>query len=285
MELSAALAGLDEMLRTEAIGSSLTSLYDKIPPILRGYVELVYDLNNNASFRLLESLLYRSKYYVQSAQSFRLALINGDDRPFVLSTPRLDSQSSLHLNIPFNSPLVDNLFELKTSPRPWKHIRDQFGNLPPDSELQLLSFLDSNAPSQYSPYAGTGIRWRYFGHACILVETSTTTFLFDPVLSYTYESGISRYTYEDLPTRIDYAVITHNHQDHILARDSITIKAKDRSYHCPAFVRRSLTGSIGQTHSSEYRLRTCHRIGRLGINRVCGRHDHVLTFFLVSTVI
>ena len=40
--------------------------------------------------------------------------------------------------------------------------------------------------------------------------------LFDPVLSYTYESGISRYTYDDLPDRIDYVLVTHNHQDHIL---------------------------------------------------------------------
>ena len=40
--------------------------------------------------------------------------------------------------------------------------------------------------------------------------------LFDPVLSYTYESEIARYTYADLPDHIDYVVITHNHQDHIL---------------------------------------------------------------------
>ena len=61
-----------------------------------------------------------------------------------------------------------------------------------------------------------GSRWRYFGHACILIESRETSILFDPVLSYTYESNVSRYTYDDLPDRIDYVVITHNHQDHIL---------------------------------------------------------------------
>jgi L-ascorbate metabolism protein UlaG (beta-lactamase superfamily) len=49
-----------------------------------------------------------------------------------------------------------------------------------------------------------------------LVETAGVSLLLDPVLSYTYESDISRYSYQDLPERIDFALITHNHQDHIL---------------------------------------------------------------------
>ena len=44
----------------------------------------------------------------------------------------------------------------------------------------------------------------------------SVSILLDPVLSYTYETQISRYTYDDLPERIDFALITHNHQDHIL---------------------------------------------------------------------
>ena len=59
--LSAALAALDAMLREGAKGHSLQSLYPKVPEILRGYVELAYDLNNHPSFRLVEPLLYRSK--------------------------------------------------------------------------------------------------------------------------------------------------------------------------------------------------------------------------------
>jgi len=47
----------------------------------------------------------------------------------------------------------------------------------------------------------------YFGHACILLETNDVSVLLDPVLSYTYESYISRYTYEDLPEVIDYVLI------------------------------------------------------------------------------
>ena len=58
------------------------------PSRLQGYVELVYDLNNQPSFRLLEPLLYRSRYYDRSMQSLMLSTIDHDERPFVLSTPR-----------------------------------------------------------------------------------------------------------------------------------------------------------------------------------------------------
>jgi L-ascorbate metabolism protein UlaG (beta-lactamase superfamily) len=58
------------------------------------------------------------------------------------------------------------------------------------------------------------------------VENRGVSILFDPVLSYTYESGISRYTYEDLPEVIDWVVITHNHQDHILFETLLQIRHK-----------------------------------------------------------
>src|SRR5690349_12688638 len=54
IELSAAIASLEEMLRTQATGYSLHPLYDKVPDILKGYVELGYDLNNHPSYRLIE---------------------------------------------------------------------------------------------------------------------------------------------------------------------------------------------------------------------------------------
>jgi L-ascorbate metabolism protein UlaG (beta-lactamase superfamily) len=81
-------------------------------------------------------------------------------------------------------------------------------------------------PPPYLPYEGAGVRWRYFGHACILIEVNGCSLLFDPVLSYTYESDISRYTYLDLPERIDYVLITHNHQDHVLLETLLQIRNK-----------------------------------------------------------
>jgi L-ascorbate metabolism protein UlaG (beta-lactamase superfamily) len=232
IELSTAIDSLDSMLRSIAKGHSLHPLYEKIPPCLRGYVELVYDLNNNPSFRLIEPLLYRSDYYDRSRQSLMLSTISNDDRPFVLSTPRLESEDSLHLRISFDNPAVDDLFRRKSVPRPWDEIKDM---LPvADSQHALLkSFLTPDPPPPYSPYTGPGLRWRYFGHACILIESQGISMLFDPVLSYTYENGISRYTYLDLPDSIDYVLITHDHQDHILFETLLQIRHKVKNIVVP----------------------------------------------------
>lgn len=225
VELSTALTQLDGMLRAHAKGFSLESLYPKTPQPLRGYVELVYDLNNQPSYRLLEPLLYRSRYYDTSLQSLMLSITRGDDRPFVLSTPRLEDDHILHWRTTFADEAVDRLFRLKSTPACYRKIRDLMGGAGGQDTL-LESFFTSTAPRPYQRYTGDTARWRYFGHACVLVETPHTSILFDPVLSYTYESNISRYTYQDLPDRIDFVVITHNHQDHVLFETMLQIRHK-----------------------------------------------------------
>ena len=232
LELSSALSSLDAMLRQSAKGHSLQALYLKVPEILRGYVELVYDLNHHPSFRLVEPLLYRSRYYDRLQQSLFLSVIQNDARPFVLSTPRLESGDTLHLRRAFDDEIVDNLFRLKTESQPWSVIKDQL--LLEDAQDELArSFLTTEAPQPYQPYAGKGVRWRYFGHACILIESNGVSMLFDPVLSYTYENDISRYTYLDLPEEIDYVLITHNHQDHVLFETLLQIRHKVKNIVVP----------------------------------------------------
>jgi L-ascorbate metabolism protein UlaG (beta-lactamase superfamily) len=232
LELSASIASLEEMLRSHAKGFSLQPLYNKVPDSLKGYVELMYDLNNNPSYRFIEPLLYKSHYYDRSAQSLMLSLITDDDRPFVLSTPRLESESHFHLHVPFDDVVVDELFRLKSAPRSWGEIKELL-SVPEESEHLVRSFLTPEPPPIYSPYGGSGVRWRYFGHACILLETPDLSLLFDPVLSYTYESKISRYTYLDLPDSIDYVVITHNHQDHVLFETLLQIRHKVKNIIIP----------------------------------------------------
>jgi len=225
--LSRAIERLDKILCEKATGFSLESLYSEIPEELQGYVELVYDLNNYPSFRLIEPLLYKSKYYDISLQSMMLSEVNGDDRPFVLSTPRLEKGNSVELNLPFASEQVDALFRMKNTPSPLVKIRDMF-DLKGDEEQRFGNFFTSDKPKPYAKYNGPGARWRYFGHACILLETAGVSVLLDPVLSYTYESAISRYTYEDLPEVIDYVLITHNHQDHILFETLLQLRHRIR---------------------------------------------------------
>src|SRR2546430_2615566 len=90
VEFAAGIHELNETLATEASGSSLEPLYQKIPEQLKGYVELVYDLNNNPSLRFLEGLLYCSPYHCEVSQSIALSLVENDERPFALSTPKLE---------------------------------------------------------------------------------------------------------------------------------------------------------------------------------------------------
>jgi L-ascorbate metabolism protein UlaG (beta-lactamase superfamily) len=218
-----AIVDLQRIIQTEASGSSLQPLYPAVPEILRGYVELVYDLFDQPSFRLIEPLLYRSPFYVPEAQSIVLSLIAGDDRPFLLSTPRLPADGELHLQIPFRHPNIDTLFSSRRNPKPLSSLVDAL-DLDAGVSGAVSNFLTSQAPPPYAPYEGKGVRWRYFGHACILIETSTTSILLDPCLSYTYESEISRFTYLDLPPSIDYVLITHNHQDHIMFETLLQIR-------------------------------------------------------------
>ena len=226
-ELSRAICELDEMLKANANGYSLESLYALVPHELRGYVELVYDLHNHPSFRLFERLMYKSRFYDPKLQSIMLSLITQDDRPFVLSTPRFEEPGKAHLQIPFASEQLDFLFQLKVKSASFGEIKDRLSLADTDDQV-FRGFLGKEPVRKYVPYDGKGARWRYFGHACILVEAGGSCILSDPVLSYTYENNISRYTYEDLPDVIDCVLITHNHQDHLLFETLLQLRSKIR---------------------------------------------------------
>jgi L-ascorbate metabolism protein UlaG (beta-lactamase superfamily) len=227
IELSRAVTELDAIIGSKAKGFTLQDLYPQVPGPLRGYVELTYDLNNQPSFRLFEPLLYRSAYFERGLQSLMLSVTRGDDRPFVLSTPRLPSDALLHWRVAFDDPAVDGLFRLKSIPQQYPAIRETV-TVENGSEPLLRALLTTEPPPRYERYKGRGARWRYFGHACVLVETANTSVLFDPVLSYTYDSTVSRYTYLDLPDALDYVLITHNHQDHVLIETLLQIRHKTR---------------------------------------------------------
>lgn len=224
---------LNELLEKEADGHSLTPLYAKIPDILRGYVELVYDINNRPSFRFFEALLYASEFYIESAQSIAFYLIDqDDDRSFVLSTPRLDDPDILHLSIPFNHPGINELFKMERQPQTFEFIKEAL-DIRPNQEELFRTFFTSEVPESYAAYDGDGLRVRYFGHACILVESKDIKILVDPLVSYGYDAELSRFTYADLPDEIDFVLITHNHQDHVLYETLLHIRHKIKNIIVP----------------------------------------------------
>lgn len=233
VELQAAILELDKMLKSNAKGYSLESLYEKVPEILKGYVELVYDLNNQVSFRLFESLLYKSDFFSKDTQSIALWITDNDQRPFCLSTPRLDDPHVLHLNVPFDHPGIDALSKMKRNSGSVDELAKMLGVDTKDKALFDTFFTQQKHP-KYKKYDGGKARMRYFGHACILVETKEVSILLDPVISYYgYESDVTHFSDVDLPDVIDYVIITHNHQDHILLETLLPLRHKIKNIIVP----------------------------------------------------
>jgi len=233
IQLSGAIKQLDKMLKSEASGSGLEELYHKVPELLKGYVELVYDRNNNPGFRFFESLLYKSEFYNTDSQSIALWVTDNDQRPFVLSTPRLDDGTVLHLDIPFDHPGIDALAKMKRIPQTPEYIKGLLG-LTDSQEHLFETLLTRSPPPVYQRYDGDKVRMRYFGHACILVETRDISILIDPLISYYgYHSDVEHYSDADLPDMIDYVLITHNHQDHILLETLLPLRHRIRNIVVP----------------------------------------------------
>jgi L-ascorbate metabolism protein UlaG (beta-lactamase superfamily) len=232
LDLATAIETLDRMLVDEASGYSMEALYSKVPEILKGYVELVYDLHNNPSIRFLEGLLYRSEFYRPSSQSMALSEINSDSRSFVFSTPRLESDECLFINVPFNSAAIDDLFRMKSSPQSLEYIKDALG-IEKAAADRFDSFFTEEGPEPSRCFEGDGVRIRYFGHACLLIETRDVNLLIDPVISYKFNDEPGRLTFTDLPDRIDFVLITHSHQDHMMFETLLQLRRQIKNIVVP----------------------------------------------------
>ena len=105
------------------------------------------------------------------------------------------------------------MFKMKYVPQLYDYIKDVLHTSDEDDAV-FRSFFREEVPPPHLPYSGDDVRVRYFGHACLLIESKATSILCDPVISYKQDIGRDYFTYTDLPDSIDYVVITHNHQDH-----------------------------------------------------------------------
>ncbi|MDJ0838207.1 MAG: MBL fold metallo-hydrolase [Acidobacteriota bacterium] len=228
-----AVKALHKMLETEAKGFSLEPLYEKVPDLIKGYVELIYDVNHRPSFRFLEGLLYRSPYYDRASQGMAFHMINEDFRPFVFSTPRLEDDNLLHLQIPFESEALDTLFRMTKQARPLGYIKELLGINGEDSGLFESFFTEQPPEPSPAAYCGEKVRIRYINHACLLIEAGGISILTDPILSYHLGIDDGRVTFQDLPDQIDYVVISHNHQDHAMFETLLQIRHKVKSVIVP----------------------------------------------------
>jgi len=215
LEFAQSAIDFQNWLVANAQGCGMGPFYRRIPRPLRGYIELVYDYLNRPSIRFIENLLYRSPYYNSSLQSLRLSRLDRDgSRPFFLNTPRLMEEDQIDWQIPFDASQVDQLFMLDTRPQPFDAIWQILG-LDDQSRGRLLSMLTEKPRILPEKWNENSVRVRYFGHACLLIESKGISILTDPlVAARPAEGGLERFSYHDLPGEIDYALITHNHVDH-----------------------------------------------------------------------
>src|SRR5207248_2411156 len=63
-------------------------------------------------------------------------------------------------------------------------------------------------------------------HACLLAESKRVNVLFDPLVPVKVAQGVERLGFADLPEVIDYVVLTHNHQDHVLLETLLQLRHK-----------------------------------------------------------
>jgi L-ascorbate metabolism protein UlaG (beta-lactamase superfamily) len=90
--------------------------------------------------------------------------------------------------------------------------------------LPLLSAEPSCAPQKWE---GSGVRINYLGHACVLIEWNGISILTDPCIALKpVNGGVERFTYKDLPEKLDYVLITHNHHDHFCLESLLRLRHK-----------------------------------------------------------
>jgi L-ascorbate metabolism protein UlaG (beta-lactamase superfamily) len=209
------LNSFQKQLIDEAQGESLDMFYGKLPTEMRGYVELLYDYYHRPLVRFIEPMMYESPYYHEDLQSIRLFTQKYDDgRSFFMSTPRLPDSGQIDLAIPLGSSKLDELHQLDRKPQTFGYIREMLG-INHEQEALLRSLLGTNEVKPVETWNEKSVRIRYFGHACILIEWKGVSILTDPCLGVMPENmGLERFSYDDLPEKIDFALITHGHHDH-----------------------------------------------------------------------
>ena len=220
------LKALDKQLQDTAKGFSLENFYRDLPESLRGVVELVYDINNHPRIRLVEGLLAGGALDNSKTQEICLHEEADNQRDFFLNTPRMDGPGRIFLKVPFLDPRLDRLAAMRLEPAPIGEI-ERLLEIEEDQKPAFRSLFTDRPPRRRDPnFIGEGVRVRYFGHACVLVQSADVSILFDPVVGWDEAEGEGKFTFADLPDHIDYVVLTHDHQDHFSPETLVQLRRR-----------------------------------------------------------
>jgi L-ascorbate metabolism protein UlaG (beta-lactamase superfamily) len=226
--LAEAIRELDALVRGHMSGETIEPLYEKVPDMLKGYVELTMDLNHQPSYRFIEGLLYETPYYDTGIQSVSFGLLSlVETRPFVLSTPRLADDRHLQIRVPLVSGLLDEIFRARTEPISLDDIHRLFGQVECKGGLAYEALFTMEAPALRHMPLVDGVRVQYTGHAGLMIETRDCSVLIDPVIaSRTAAIADQMISYSQLPEKIDYVCLTHNHSDHVNLETLLQLRHK-----------------------------------------------------------
>jgi L-ascorbate metabolism protein UlaG (beta-lactamase superfamily) len=204
----------DQILQDGADGFCLSGFYDRMPPSLAGATEISYDLNNSPALRVIEEIIYKYHLNDRPAQEICISQSKDSDRKFFMTTPRISAPGAYFAKTDFSTPNLDVISSMRTHAGSLQEVSEAFGVDPSRKEL-FESFFSAEAPERKSPdYDGDSVRVRYFGHACVLIQTARTSILIDPTVTWDANANDGRFTFADLPDVIDFVVISHCHQDH-----------------------------------------------------------------------
>jgi L-ascorbate metabolism protein UlaG (beta-lactamase superfamily) len=214
IEFAKQFKAFDQQAQVNAKGFCLDELYHKTPALLKGLVELSYDLNNHVSVRVIEELMNSSEIDNEALQEIYLWRVKDSERPFFMSTPRIGSDSAISLDIRFRDEKIDALSAMRLRGTSVLDAVQAFG-IGKEQQSKFATFFTPTATHRNAPeYHGDDVRIRYFGHAAILLQTRKTSVLIDPLIVCESSESDGRFSISDLPDFIDYLVISHAHQDH-----------------------------------------------------------------------
>ncbi len=229
----------DEHLQANARGFALDEFYRTMPRHLSGIAEIVYDLNNHPRIRIVEELMYEGEIDNRDVQEICLHATPDSERDFFMSTPLLKSPGRLFLNLPFDDPRIDEIVAMRQHPTAAEHARelltDQGSGAAPPALL-----VNELPPRRVTRYDGSAVRVRYFGHACVLLQTQRTSILLDPVTAWERSAPLAQFTFDDLPDHIDQMIVTHSHLDHFAPEFLLQLRQRVRQTIVPACDRGNL---------------------------------------------
>jgi L-ascorbate metabolism protein UlaG (beta-lactamase superfamily) len=225
LNLSRDFRAFEKRVCTASNGYSMDKWYAEMPRSLSGLVECLYDHRNVPHVSVREKLLYEA----EGAGAFQEIYVHrGDDdkRKFFLNTPRLGPRpGEVMLPMSFDDERIDLLSRMRICPVNTKQLESALPELADPAVRNEL--LTEQAPERVAPkFDGDGVRIRYFGHACLLVETRDVSILIDPMFAFKRDQDLATLTFHDLPDRIDYVFISHGHQDHFCFESLLQLRRR-----------------------------------------------------------